>query len=117
MKTSSAAVIAVFGLLLTATPLFAVETEDIRQSPAPQSTTTPSDRNAKAQQPSVTDDGKAVNRTKEETNTQSPGNAEATDLTKKAETPSKSPNDASAPKDEAKTPANTEPDDLNKKVK
>jgi hypothetical protein len=116
MKTSSAALIGLVGLVLTATPVFAIETENSRQSPAPQGTAPP-DRNAKAQQPSMTDDGRALNRTTEETNTQSPGNAQPTELTKKAETPSNSPPESGPAKDEAKTPANTEPDDLNKNVK
>lgn len=115
MKMSSAAVFGLVGLVLTATPVFAVETENNRQSPAPQGTTPP-DRNAKAQQPSTTDDGRDVDRTKEESNTQSPGNAEPPELTKKAESPN-SNTDAVVPGDESKTPANTDPDDLNKKVK
>lgn len=115
MKTSSAAVFGLVGLVLTATPVFAVETENNRQSPAPQGTTPP-DRNAKAQQPSTTDDGRDVDRTKEESNTQSPGNAEPPELTKKAESPN-SNTDPVVPGDESKTPANTDPDDLNKKVK
>ncbi len=116
MKTSSALVLGLAGIALIATPVLAVETENSRQSPAPQGTTPP-DRNAKAQEPSTTDDGKAVNRTKEETNTQSPGNSEPPELTKKAETPPNSPPDAAVTKDEKKTPGNTEPDALNEKVK
>lgn len=116
MKTSSAVVSGLAVLALIATPALAVETENSRQSPAPQGTTPP-DRNAKAQEPGASDDGQAVNKTKEDTNTQSPGNAEPPELTKKAETPPSSPPDTAATKDESKTPANTEPDALNEKVK
>lgn len=116
MKTSPIVVLGLAGLVFAASPVFAVELENSRQSPAPQGTTPP-DRNAKAQDPSTTDDGKPVNRTKEETNTQSPGNVEPSELTKSAETPPNAPADAAAPKDETKTPGNTEPDALNEKVK
>jgi hypothetical protein len=116
MKTSYAALIGLVGFHIAAFPVFAIETENNRQSPAPQGTSPP-DRNAKAQQPSTTDDGRAVNRTKEETNTQSPGNAQPADLKKRAETPPNTRPESGAPKDEAKTPANTEPADLNTNAK
>ena len=82
MKTSTAAILATFGLALIGAPAMAANEETNRQSPAPQNTTPPP-ANAKAQQPS---DQLAVE-SDEAKNNQSPGNSESTDLTKKAETP------------------------------
>ena len=103
MTRSFAVVAASLGLALLAGSALAVETENNRQSPAPQGTTPP-DRNAKAQEPGVGDTN-STNKTKEDTNTQSPGNAEKTDLTKKAEQPSTAgaAKDTQAPEDVTKT--------------
>ncbi len=79
MTRSLSVIAASLGLALVAGSALAVETENNRQSPAPQGTTPP-DRNAKAQEPGNADSN-ATNKTKEDTNTQSPGNAEKTDLT------------------------------------
>jgi hypothetical protein len=102
MTRSIPVIAASLGLVIMAGSALAVETENNRQSPAPQGTTPP-DRNAKAQEPGSAD-SKATNTTKEDTNTQSPGNAEKTDLTKKAEQPSTTgaPQDTQAPEDVTK---------------
>ena len=105
MTRSLSVIAASLGLALVAGSALAVETENNRQSPAPQGTTPP-DRNAKAQEPSSADTNSttSTNKTKEDTNTQSPGNAEKTDLTKKAEQPSttSAPQDTQAPEDVTK---------------
>lgn len=82
MKISTAATLATLGLCLAASPVWAIDSEANKQAPAPQGTTPP-ESNAKAKVPGAVSDGA----TKEEMNTQSPGNAEPTDLTKKAESP------------------------------
>lgn len=102
MNFKTAALLTSLGLALSAGSAFAIDTEDNKQSPAPQGTTPP-ERNAKAQEPGNAGSN-ATNKTKEDTNTQSPGNAEKTDLTKKAEQPSTTdaPKDTQAPEDVTK---------------
>ena len=108
MKTSSAALLAAFALAVAATPVFAVETQDNKQSPAPQGTT-PSDRNAKAQVPNGTGAGVKED-TKENTDVQSPGKSDATDASKKAEEPGVvSPKSKEQANTQVPAPANTQP--------
>ena len=105
MKTTTAAIIATFGLALFVSPALAVNEETNLQSPAPQNTTPPP-ANAKAQQPAnapavESDDAK---------NNQSPGKSEATDLTKKADIPgTPAPKSMEESKTEVPAPQNNTP--------
>lgn len=108
MKTSSAALWAAFALTIAATPVFAVETEGNKQSPAPQGTTAP-DANAKAKVPNGTGAGVKED-TKENTDVQSPGKSDATDASKKAEAAGTvAPKSKEQSNTEVPAPANTQP--------
>ena len=112
MKMSSAALGAAIALTLAATPVFAIEAENNKQSPAPQGTTAP-ESNAKAKVPNNTSGGVKED-TKENTDVQSPGKSDATEASKKAEEPGVvAPKSKEQRNTEVPAPANTQPPSKN----